>query len=63
MLSYAYHPLVKVHLLPVCKTPGDVTPFPVGIPNPNAAAAFIAEYPQLSRAKDNVQKVSKKGVR
>jgi len=45
----------EVHLLPVCVTPGDVTPFPAGTPDPAAAAAFISAYPHLSRAKENVQ--------
>ena len=47
----------KVHLIPVCHTPGDVTPFPIGAPNPFALARFIATYPHLTRAGPQVQKV------
>ena len=47
----------EVHLVPVCSGPGDVSPFPVGRPDPAVAARFVANYPHLTCASAPVQKV------
>eukprot|EP00088_Acartia_fossae_P039766 TRINITY_DN41391_c0_g1_i1.p1 TRINITY_DN41391_c0_g1~~TRINITY_DN41391_c0_g1_i1.p1 ORF type:complete len:319 (+),score=28.85 TRINITY_DN41391_c0_g1_i1:59-1015(+) len=46
----------QVHLLAPCKTPGDISPFPHGRPNPSSAARYIATYPHLTQAGQPVQK-------
>jgi len=46
----------EVHLVPVCSGPGDVSPFPVGRPDPAVAARFVANYPHLTCASAPVQK-------
>ncbi len=46
-----------VHLVAPCSGPGDLTPFPVGTPQPGNLAMFLAKYPHLSLAKSEVQKV------
>jgi len=45
----------QVHLLPVCQTPGNITPFPCGVPDPSHASRFIRQYPHLTRAGPTVQ--------
>ena len=40
-----------------CSGPGDLTPYPVGAPEPENLAIFLNKYPHLSLAKPEVQKV------
>ena len=45
----------KVHLLPVCRDPGSVSPIPGVTPPPQVCARVVTSYPNLSLATDKVQ--------
>ena len=45
----------SVHLIPVCRDPGSVSPLPGVTPPPWVAAAVVARYPHLTLASDRVQ--------
>ena len=44
----------RVHLLPVCRDPGSVSPIPGVTPPPPACARVVTAYPSLSLASDKV---------
>jgi hypothetical protein len=44
-----------LHLLPVCSSPGTVSPLPAATPRPARAAAAVAACPALTRAEPAVQ--------
>ena len=52
----------QLHLLPPCSAPGDLSPYPVGVPDPLGAAMFIKNYPHLSLADNEVQKVMEESL-
>ena len=45
----------QVHIIPVCTTPGQVTPIPAVTPPPPTCAQVVTSYPHLTRARDKVQ--------
>ena len=47
----------KLHLLPMCSSPGTISPCPspTDTPRPHLAAAITASYPSLSLASTNIQ--------
>jgi len=44
-----------IHLIPLCESPGQVTPIPADTPHPSVCAQVVASYPHLSRAGEKVQ--------
>ncbi len=47
----------QVHLIPVARGPGSVSPLPAGTPDPWDAARVVAAYPELSLASHRINQV------
>ena len=45
----------ELHLLPVCDSPGSLSPAPATTPPPQVCARLVSQYPNISRARDPVQ--------